>query len=142
MIIIKYHSDFSFFFQLLVPLAAPEITVFDRFSFDEIRINWTSLTYNQSRGTVFDYNIIYYPVNVHGIDLSPYEQEAVSVWLQYPASGLIIKNLRPYVRYAFQSSALTFAGIGVYSRQFFGGKLKLSRKIFSSVAISEREQKR
>lgn len=50
-------------------------------------------------------------------------QIPTTVRVKFPTQGLVITDLKPFMRYAFQSTAQTFAGTGVYSRPFYAGKL-------------------
>uniref|UniRef100_A0A7M5XEM8 Fibronectin type-III domain-containing protein n=3 Tax=Clytia hemisphaerica TaxID=252671 RepID=A0A7M5XEM8_9CNID len=102
-----------------VPVTGPNITIYDKFSFTELTLNWSTLSYADSQGTVLDYNIIYYPVRRNGIDLAPVDQDVTSLWFEFPTQGVELNNLEPFVTYAFQSAAQTFAGPGTFSKPFY-----------------------
>lgn len=103
-----------------VPSVGPTATVFDRYAFDEIKIEWNELTYNESRGTVFEYNVVYYAVSVNGEDVIPSDYDRQSIWVDYPIHNLTVTNLQPFTKYAFELAALTYPGVGAYANPVYG----------------------
>lgn len=104
-----------------MPSVGPTATVFDRYAFDEIKIEWNELTYNESRGTVFEYNVVYYAVSVNGEDVIPSDYDRQSIWVDYPIHNLTVTNLQPFTKYAFELAALTYPGVGAYANPVYGG---------------------
>ena len=105
-------------------MAAPQLRVDGRYSLFEISLSWTKLqSFTESQGTVLEYNVQYWPID---IEMKPsMEYSIMSVTVKAPKRSTKLVNLRPFTKYGIRMAAATQTGVGKYTNIHYGGKWDL-----------------
>ena len=102
-----------FIFIIPAPVEAPFFDVIDEYSFNEVSLNWRSISSKGARGEVLGYRIHYWPIEQNDVPIFNGETKYISVF--EPNRNLTIKELMPYTIYGITVSAFTEGGFGVSS---------------------------
>lgn len=97
------------------PIVAPDLIAFDRYSLDKIKLSWNELPWNNSRGHLLNYYIIYSPVARGGEDIFHHEYTEDFKWITADFRQIELTGLTPFTKYAIRLAGVSEKGIGTLS---------------------------
>ena len=86
---------------------------------NEILLQWNKISKTGAKGEVLGYQISYWLIELNYELVHSSELEYMSVYA--PNRTAILKELKPFAKYAFQIAAFTEGGIGALSIKYYGG---------------------
>ena len=95
------------------------MTVIDKYSLNEILLQWSKINDAGAKGEVLGYEISYWIIELNFELVQSSEKKYIYVYA--PNRTATLKELRPFAKYAFQIAAFTEGGIGLISIKYYGG---------------------
>eukprot|EP00795_Rhopilema_esculentum_P013677 gene13677-4581_t len=111
-----------------VAIIGPSFEIYDRYSYSEISVSWSAIaSFNQTRGTVLEYNVKYWPVE---FEMKPsLEPKVTSLMVKVPMTSAKLTGLKLFTKYAVKVAAVTQTGIGAYTDTLYGETCRCEKEV-------------